>query len=242
MINVKISPIMSAIGYTAIKSTDHDQILDLTNRYFSKVNLRLVEEKIGTRVSKYTTVSKCYPNLKEYDLSEIRPLTQHQAQFTTNFDFFINLEKSSGWSAFYFPTRLAQYTLNIDKELTSFLSERLDTIAFDYFEYTVVDQKLIRSYQNGELKDLYFSPGDGDIEEATGYFEALQDYKYEDLDEDDIDKKEDIISNFNKEIGFLTYYPNALDANSRHPMYLKGRPEDIFSFLSRKKDDFYFLY
>jgi len=142
----------------------------------------------------------------------------------------------------FFPTRLARYTLNIDKQLNAFLSEQLGTVTFDYFEYTVIDQMIIRSYNNGELMDLYHTPGDGEIEDATGYFDKLHDYKYKELNEDEIEEKSNLISGFNREMGFSTFFPNSSDENSRRPMYLKGGQADILSFLVSKKDDFYYLY
>lgn len=113
---------------------------------------------------------------------------------------------------------------------------------FDYFEYTVVDQLIIRSYKSGELNDIYFSPGDGEISDAAGYFEPLNEYKYKDLDADEIDKYQSIVSDCDKEIGYYTYFPNALDTNSRNPIYFKGKPDEILTFLSKKKADFYYMF
>lgn len=226
---------MAETSFTGIKSADYDKVLELANDYFSKHNLHLVEERIGDRSGKFVTSPKRYANLKDYEDSEIKPYLEKNIEFTTNFDFFADLPENQNWCVFSFSTRLAEYTLNIDEELTSFISRNLNTISFDFFEYTVVDQVLIRSFENGNTKDIFFMPGggDGEIDIKQGYFK-----KYDSLIKD---KESEILNGFWEHIGYREVMLDYYNEKSRRPMYLKGRPEDITKFLQSKYDMFYFM-
>jgi hypothetical protein len=233
---------MAEISITAVKSRDYEAVLEATNVYFEKYNLRLVEERIGNRNGKFATAPKQYASLKDYEEAELKPYLDKKVEFTTNFDFFINLDKNPDWCVFAYPTRLAEYTLNIDEEFAEFISRTLKTKVFDYFNYTVVDQMIVRSFEDGESKDKLFIPGgDSEIGTKEGYFEKLEGLESEDLSEEELDKKADIIDGFWDHIGYNEILLEFYKENSRRPMYLKGKPEDIKNFLIKKKDLFYFV-
>jgi hypothetical protein len=79
---------------------------------------------------------------------------------TTNFSLFTNIEQNPGWHIFFFPQRPAEHKLSIDKDLTKFLSEKLGKAAFDYFQYSVVDQLILRSIDKGNLRDRLYISGE----------------------------------------------------------------------------------
>lgn len=240
---------MAEFALTGIKSKDYDKVLDLTNNYFEKFNLRLVEEKIRNRKGKFVTSPKSYTDLKEYDKKEIEPFLQTNNEFTTNFDFYSHLEINPDWCIFVYYTRLAQLALNIDEELSAFISKNLDVVVFDHYVYTVASQEIIRSFERGEIKDKLLT-GEGEIEEMEGYFEKLRDYSVEEqerLPEDEVqewlDKKAGIIDGFWNYIGFKLPFNELTPTNeeSRRPMYLKGKPEDVIKFLKNKDSTFFFV-
>ena len=232
-------------AFTAIKSTNYDKVLELTNSYFEKFGLHLIEERVGDKKGKFTLSPKSYKNLQEYETREIKPMigAGDKVEFTTNFDFFSNLSINPDWCVFSYPTRLAKFTLSIDSDLTEFLSKELDTTAFDYFNYSVVGQQIIRSFEKGRTEDKLYISGENEVDDAVGYFEKLEKFEDKDLLTDkEWDEKQKIISNFSKHIGFKKHTEDTSPNNkkTRRPMYLKGQPKKIVKFLKRKLATFYF--
>jgi hypothetical protein len=228
---------MAETSITGVKIKNFEAVLDLLDQYFSKFNLKLVEERIGDHESKFTTSPKHYANLNDYEKAEIDPLLNREGLSTTNFDLYSNLGTSPDWCLLAFPSWLAELTLNIDEDLSKFLSRELQTTVFDFFEYTVVNQIITRHFENGELKDKFYLPGsDEDIECKEGYFDKV------DLSTTSfLESKEDILGGFWEQIG---YKPTPLDPQSeqsRRPMYLKGNPKDILNFLKTRKAVFYLV-
>ena len=153
------------------------------------------------------------------------------------------------WCIFEYYTRLAKLALNIDEDLSSFISKNLDVFVFDHWVYTVSGQKIIRSFEKGEIRDRLLT-GEEEIEEADGYFEKLSDYgteEQEKVPEDEVqewlDKKADIIDGFWNYIDFKLPFNELTPSNekSRRPMYLKGKPEDIVKFLKYKDRTFFIV-
>ena len=232
---------MSEISITGIKSNSVDNILDFANQYFSQFDLSLVRERIGDITGKFATGSKSFSDLGEYDEKEIKPCLERGCEFTTNFNLFTNIKENPGWIVFSFPIRLADITLSIDEDFTVFISEKLSTSAFDLYEYTVVDQVIIRGYKNGSVEDKLFISGEGQLDDAEGYFEKLEGLDREDLNEEEVETKADIIAKFWDHIRYSPTYLDSYDINSRIPLYLKGNSENILKFLSGKKKTFYFV-
>ena len=240
---------MGQFALTGIKSKDYDKVLNITNSYFEKFKLHLVEERIGERKGKFVTSPKSYTDLKDYDKKELEPFLQTDYEFTTNFDFYSSLEENPEWCIFAYYTRLARLTLNIDEDLSSFISKNLDVLVFDHFVYTVSSQEIIRGFERGEIRDMFLT-GDGEVEEADGYFEKLRDYTIEEQEkvpEDEIqewlDKKAGIIDGFWNYINFKLPFNELTPSNekSRRPMYLKGKPDDIIKFLKYKDSTFFIV-
>lgn len=136
----------------AINSGNTEKILDLLNEYYKQYNLTLVEEKIGSRRSKYTTGPKKYNNHDEYFAdNDSSDATDGMA---TNFYVITDIVSAPNWCVMIFQEHLAIYTLAADNRLTEFLSKELETSAFiyngsdsvgGYFEFGL--------WQDGELKD-----------------------------------------------------------------------------------------
>lgn len=237
---------MAEIAFTAIKSNNYDRILEFTDAYYRKYRFRLVEERIGNRKGKFTTSPKSYSSLEEYEKLEIKPFREKELLYTTNFDFYVSLDNNPDWCIFSYPIRLAELTLNIDEDLTRFLSKKLNTVTIDNWEYTVTDMVIIRSFVNGVVRDLlsYFQ-GEIELGEMEGYFKNLKDFKIDHDQEEGIQEKLDeranFIDGFWKYIGFNYCYPNPFNEKNRRPLYLKGNPRDIEKFLQRKKNLFFIV-
>jgi len=229
---------MGEISFTAIKTQDYDTVLDMVNTYFSKHKLYLVEERVGNHSGKYAKSPNHFANLKEYDRIELEPYFDQNYEFTTNFDFFVNLEGNKDWCLLTFNTRLAEFTLNIDEDLTEFISKEMKVKAFDYYEHTVVDLVIYRSFEKGNRVDKFVSI-DGIIDDMEGYFEQLKKIESDDMPEKESEKKRGIIDGFLQHIGYNNVFLNSKDQNSRRPMYLKGNPQNIIEFLKRKNSSFY---
>jgi len=169
--------------------------------------------------------------------------SNNELSFTTNFNYYSDLKDNPDWNVISYYPKLATYTLNIDEDLSSFLSKQLNTLVIDFYEYTVVDQKIIRSFVNGNINDLYFI-SDSEILEAQGYFEKLEEYiDNNDLSAEDLDEIDSVVPMYLSNFGINEFSPDfSLDNMlTRRPMYLKGSPDNILSFLEKKDSEFFYV-
>jgi len=234
---------MAKTAFTAVKHSEYDRVLDNIDTYFSKSGLHLVEERIANKTGKYAKSPRNYKDLEEYDKEETQAYTQQEHEFSTNFDFFSNLKDSVDWCVLMFYPSLAHLTLNIDKNLTKYLSEQLNTTCIDYWENTVSGQMIIRSYNNG-VSESKLQLSDGwEIDETEGYFEKLKRFDKEDITEEELAEKADIIDGFIDQHSFDMFSDdlNTQNKQTRRPMYLKGKADHIIDFLKKKEIAFFFV-
>ncbi len=213
------------IGITAVKSQDDEKILESVNTYYQKqYSLSVVEEKIGNNQSNYTTAPRSYRDLAEYDQAQLRESEGKIA--TTNFDFYSGLLENNKWSCFIFNPRAADKTLNINNELSEFLSKFLQVDVVDYYRYDVPGLMILRHFING-FSEHSFNVVDIEILDAEGYFEQYKDKEFESWSE--------IGDVFQKYLDKIEFNPEAKElwenSEFRRPMYLKGSPIDITNFL-----------
>lgn len=231
---------MAETAFTAIKSKDSEAVLDVVAKYFKENNLTLVEEKVFGRTGKYVNSPKEYEDLEEYQESEIIPYLNSAYSFTTNFDFYSDLKVNSDWCIIFYHTGLANLQLSIDEDLTKMLSKELNTFCVDLYQNTVVGQVIIRSFEKGHAKDLLFILSPDEIAENDGYFSKLDKYGDQNWSEEEGGGFK--IMDYWDEIGFdLLSKDFGLYAKERRPMYLKGAPDVITEFLSKKQRQFYVL-
>jgi len=216
----------------ATKTSNSEGLLDVVNDYYQSVGLSLVEERIGERSGKYVRSPRSYANLAEYDT--FNAAQYEKMNLTTNFDFYDRLEENEGLSIFFYHPRLVKYTVNINSALGSYISEKLSTTVIEYYQYDIVCQVILRVHENGWLKDR-LSTADLEIYDAEGYFEQYENKKVESYG-DIFTIMEPYFQNFrfNPEARELDF----TNEKSRRPMYLKGKPEDVESFILQKQQVF----
>jgi hypothetical protein len=211
----------------AIQNTPTELILDVLSAYYSKHYLTLVEERVGNMAGKYVNPKVSYRNLEEYQLAAY---PQEKQDFTTNFDIYDNLDENKQWKIIvFYPDVLLQSskeirTVYINYELAQLISKNLKTVVLLYENIDVVDSYQIRKYVNGNLIDK-LSASEGEIFEKVGYFEEA----VESL-------KSDIYETVEQYLEMNEFFPEGDDIENlnnekqRHPLYLKGHPDDIIKF------------
>lgn len=219
-------------GIIGVKNNDSEQVLVITNDYYNQYGLSIVEEKIGNKNSPYTSAQTVYTNLTEYDKHTDEQLAKFHPAYSTNFDFYENLQENPGWKVFLYNPRLADHTLNINRNLASPLSKNLNSIVIEYLRYDVPCYVSIRTWINGELTDEFMT-SDFQIENVYGYFKQFENKQFESYDE-----VFNLLQPYFSKIGFnpesKDFTPTEQE-NKRRPMYLKGKPENIEEFLTNKQ-------
>jgi hypothetical protein len=220
-------------GMTAIKHTDPDKVLDAASKYYAKYNLSLAEVVVGNGESKY--VKKRYKNLDEFREEE-----QHTyiREFNNHFDFYFNLKDSKDWVVFMYDSYNypAKSSININRELASFLSSSLKTEVIEYYNVRSATFEHIRKYSNGKKVDEASVEDNIVSAYGEGYFKKF-DLKYFGTATKVF---KDVLSpyyervKFNPESDELDYY---YEKSWRH-FYLRGSLADVSGFLKHKQKSF----
>lgn len=222
-------------GLIGIKSNDSEKVLVLTDEYYNQSGLSIVEERIGNKNSKYTTAPTSYPSLTEYDRQTDEQLSKFLPAYSTNFDFYENLVENPEWKAFLYNPQLADHTLNINKNLASFLSKNLNSTAIEYLRFDIPCYISIRMWMNGDEVDEFVT-SDFQIETVSGYFKQYENRQFESFNE-----VFDLLQPYFVPIGFnpesKDFAPSEQE-NRRRPMYLKGKPESVEDFLTNLQATF----
>lgn len=214
----------------AVRYEDTDAILDILQPYYSEKGLGLVEERIGASSGKYATSPKQYADLVAYDAQERETRPENQ-EFTTDFDLYEKRKKSWDWKIFFYYPYWADLTLNVDRQLAQRISGSLGVRVIEYFFHYKPegDRIIVRGWDKGELVDELLVE-QGRIVQNTGFFSRLQ-------KDDEVDVILEVVYGYGDSNNLdLEYADFNDDAEVRRPMYLRGKPDLIKSYLASIKD------
>jgi len=118
-------------GSIATKTKDSDKVLGTLEKYYQKRCLSLNEVSVGDGETKYAT--ERYKDISEFqNLYRPRKEGKH-VEYSTEFDFYFNLEKNKDWLVLQYNLKLnPTNSLDIDNDLVRLLSKELSTEVVSY--------------------------------------------------------------------------------------------------------------